>query len=506
MKIFSFGRRPAFAWILLFGLLAFTARPATDPDLWWHLRTGQWMVENHQIPRADPFSFTRNGRPWVSQEWLSELLLFGLWRYTGWAGLIIFSAIVTTTGFMLLFWRCAAPSHWAAAATVLGALASAPTWGVRPQMFTFVLASLWLLLLERSEDWPQLLAWLPPLFLLWLNLHAGFALGPALLIAYLIGLTWEVVVGETEWRLVRPHAWKLLLVVVICLALVPLNPSGVELYRYPLNVLHSGTMRSSISEWHSPDFHQGMYFPLLLLSLALLTAFALLPVRPRGRRLVPLLGTFLAALDAVRHIPIFVLLAVPVLAMVFSYRPERTGVQTRAKSTRIKAAATGLVVAMMAVFAAARWFNVARGQSDSEAEMYPVKAVERLNSLPRRDRVFVHYDWGGYLIWKAYPMSKVFVDGRADLYDPDLLQQFQVVMRLKPGWQQILDSWHVEAVLIPTSSAPAQSLSLDPAWTLQYQDSDASLFVRRANTSRTPEMRTVSQASLVCPLAILPGK
>ena len=113
----------AFAAILLFGLLAMTARPATDPDLWWHLRTGQWIVETGHVPHSDPFSFTRAGHAWVSHEWLSEVVSYELWKHAGAAGLIVFSAIITTAGFMLLYLRCllcGAKKHWAAAATSFG--------------------------------------------------------------------------------------------------------------------------------------------------------------------------------------------------------------------------------------------------------------------------------------------------------------------------------------------------------------------------------------------------
>src|SRR5437588_8602387 len=125
----------AFAAILVLGLLAMTARPATDPDLSWHLRTGQWIVETGHVPHSDPFSFTRAGHAWVSHEWLSEVVFYELWKHVGAAGLIVFSAIITTAGFMLLYLRCllcGAKKHWAAAATSFGALASAPSWGVRP--------------------------------------------------------------------------------------------------------------------------------------------------------------------------------------------------------------------------------------------------------------------------------------------------------------------------------------------------------------------------------------
>src|ERR1019366_9177730 len=224
------GGRAVFGGILLFGLLAMTARNAVDPDLWWHLRTGQWIAETGHIPHSDHFSFTRAGQPWISHEWLSELVFYELWKHGGAAALIAFSAIVTTAGFMLLYLRClpqGGPGHWAAAATAFGAVAAAPPRGARPQMFTFA-----------------------------------------------VGLLLETAVGSTAWHQARPILLRVLLLLLACLALMPLNPSGAQLYRYPFNTLRSPGMRSFIVEWFSPDFHQWLYRPFLLLWLLVLTALA----------------------------------------------------------------------------------------------------------------------------------------------------------------------------------------------------------------------------------------
>src|SRR6266403_142810 len=362
----------AFAAILLFGLLAMTARPATDPDLWWHLRTGQWIVETGHVPHSDPFSFTRAGHAWVSHEWLSEVVFYALWKHGGAAGLIVFSAIITTAGFMLLYLRCllhGGEKHWAAAATAFGALASAPSWGVRPQMFTFTLASLLLWLLEsgtklecgNKEDRPRLLFWIPPLFLLWLNLHAGFALGLALLFAYGLGLIMETATGNTPWQEARPIVLRVLLLLLVCLALVPLNPSGAQLYHYPFDTLRSYGMRSFIVEWFSPDFHDWLYRPFLLLWLLLLTALATSRSRPRGRVIVPLLLTSFAALDAVRHIPIFVLLAIPVIAAALPVATASpTALKRRPESSRFRPLFNLVVVVLIGVFALVKWVSLAR--------------------------------------------------------------------------------------------------------------------------------------------------
>jgi len=482
-------KRVLFAAILFFGLLAMTARSATDPDLWWHLRTGQWIVETGHVPHSDPFSFTRAGHPWVSHEWLSDVVFYELWKHGGAAALIVFSAIITTAGFILLYLRCPGRRHWAAAATALGALASAPSWGVRPQMFTFTLASLLLWLLERgtdkdkdtntNKDQPRLLLWIPPLFLLWLNLHAGFALGPALLLAYAVGLLLETAVGNTPWPEARPLLRRLLLILLACLALVPLNPSGLQLYRYPFDTLRSAGMRSFIVEWFSPDFHEPLYLPFLLVWLLLLTVLASSRWRPKGRVFVPLLLTSFAALDAVRHIPIFILVAIPVIAAAIPLHAAPVATTRRPPaSPRFRLLFNLVILLPIALFALVKWASLARSQDAREAELFPKKAVSFLLAGNYPHKLFVYYDWGGYAIWRLYPEYRVFVDGRADLYGDDLLGEFKAVVRLQTGWRDILDRWQVETVLVPPSSAAAQALQNDPNWHAAFSDSKAIILVR----------------------------
>ena len=498
LRISRWNGRAVFAGILLFGLLAMTARPVTDPDLWWHLRTGQWIVETGHVPHTDPFSFTRAGQAWVAHEWLSDVVFYGLWKHGGFAALIVFSAIITTAGFMLLYLRCLSGGgkwHWAIAATVLGALAAAPSWGVRPQIFTFGLASLLLWLMERGEDRPRFLLWIPPLFLLWLNLHAGFALGPVLLLAYGAGLTIETATGAVPWKEARPLILRVVLLLVACLALVPLNPSGAELYRYPFDTLRSPGMRSLIGEWHSPDFHEWLYRPFLLVWLLLLATLAtsscgsgtlarLDGTKPRlhtkWRVIAPLLLTAFAALDAVRHIPIFVLLAMPVItAALPAASTASANTEPSPGPSRLRPLFNIVAVILMAMFALVRWVSLARSQDAREAREFPQKAVEFLRAGDYPRNIFVYYDWGGYAIWKLYPEYRVFVDGRADLYGDDHLRQFMTAVQLRTGWREVLDNWRVEAVLVPPACALAQALLLDPNWHTAFSDSKAILLVRK---------------------------
>lgn len=488
--------RTLFAAILLFGLLAMTARPATDPDLWWHLRTGQWIVETGHIPHADPFSFTREGSPWISHEWLSEVIFYELWRLAGPPALIIFSAIVTSLGFLLLYWRCPGEPYIAAAAVALGAWASAPCWGTRPQMFTFLLASLFLWLLARAENpgrqtaWfsqagvknrPLLLLWIPPLFLLWLNLHAGFALGPALVFLYGAGVACEAIGGTTPWSEARLTILRLAAIIFFCLILVPLNPSGTALYRYPLDTLRSPGMRTFIVEWFSPDFHQLLYTPLLLVVLSLLIALAWSRSSLRARVLLPLVAMCLAALDAVRHIPIFILLAIPVIAAAAPY-PLRISpsLPLRPPNRRIRQSFHVAAVALLALFTLVRWTTLSLNENARVQSQFPQQAVLFLRDTGQPPRLFAYYDWGGYAIWTLYPHYRVFIDGRSDLYGDKFLEQsIQTATHLEQGWCAILDEANVDTVLMPSTAPLTQGLARDPHWITVYRDSKAVIFVRR---------------------------
>ena len=138
-----------FTVVLLMLLFAMTAREIIDPDFWWHLRAGQYIVENATIPHTDPFTFTAQGKEWIAHEWLSEVFMFGAYRLGGFALLsVVFSGIITLA-FGLTYARCLGKPFLAGFAVLLGALATAPTWDVRPQMLSLLLMSVFLFLLDR---------------------------------------------------------------------------------------------------------------------------------------------------------------------------------------------------------------------------------------------------------------------------------------------------------------------------------------------------------------------
>jgi hypothetical protein len=146
--------RSVFIWAFLISLFALAVRQITnlDPDFWWHLKSGQYILQTRAIPHVDPFSFSRAGSPWVAHEWLSEIIMYATFRLAGWAGLVIIFAATITTSLAIVYQRSAGKPFVAAFAVFLAALASAPLFGLRPQMFTFLFASILFALLDRYRQ------------------------------------------------------------------------------------------------------------------------------------------------------------------------------------------------------------------------------------------------------------------------------------------------------------------------------------------------------------------
>ena len=471
--------RNVFLIIIVLGLFGMAVRNVVDPDVWWHLKTGEYIVVHKAVPHADPFSYTRAAEPWVAHEWLTDLFIYALYRVAGWEGLSIVFAAILSASFFLLYLRCPRNSYLSGAMAVWGAWATTPVWGVRPQVLSLLLTSLWLLILEKSERNRRLLWWTLPLTLLWVNLHAGFALGAALLALFLVGEVLERFLSpqpasanpaSANNARLRALAFAFLL----NLLLVPLNPNGVRMYAYPIQTLRSQAMQTYISEWSSPNFHRADYWPFLLLLLAVVArlAWSRSSVRPRDMLLL-LVSTF-AALSSIRMIPLFVLIAVPLIARAAgSWVHDRPPSRATPSSVTPRLACNAIILVALAGFVAAHISLVFHQQAHEEAEHFPVGAAAFLAAHPPDRPIFNHYDWGGYLIWKLYPRTRVFIDGRADLYGDAVFQEFMQTYLLTKDWQQTLNRWQIATVIVPPESALASGLRNYPGWSVRYEDRQA---------------------------------
>ncbi|MCX6035326.1 MAG: hypothetical protein NTV38_10180, partial [Chloroflexi bacterium] len=253
--------RRLFFIFLFFSLFLMTLCPIADPDFWWHLRTGQLIVQTHAIPNIDPFSFTNSGKPWVAHEWLSELLIYGLYRLGSYGLLIFVFSLVITGAFLFAYLRSPQESrpYIAGFTLLLGAIATAPTWGARPQMLSLLITSLFLYLLDRyrKEDKLKYIIPLPWITLVWVNLHAEYFLGLAIVAIYIAGGLIDLLKTKLQKK-ESPNAPTLKSILTLCAVLgvsilaTFANPNGLHILLYPFQTLTSQAMQQFIQEWFSP--------------------------------------------------------------------------------------------------------------------------------------------------------------------------------------------------------------------------------------------------------------
>lgn len=491
---------PRLATALVFlGVFAMAMRVSMDTDTWWHLRAGAWMVEHRQVLTRDAFSSTRLGEAWINHSWLSQIPMYWLWQTFGYAGLNLATAILVTLAFAFVYLQCEGNAYLKAFTLVLAAAASAVFWSARPQMVSFLLASIFAYVLGDYRWRGRNRLWvLPLLMVLWVNFHGGFAIGFMLLLITLGGQILSNLVGLSRPGVVTWRGAALLgLVTLACFAVIPLNPYGFTLYLYPLRTVSIGVLQDFIQEWQSPNFHLREAQIFIWLLLATLAAVGL------GRRRMDLTDlalmsafTYLALL-AGRNVSIVALVAPPIitrhaatiLADLHLRRPRLAALLDPAPAARQYPLLNWGLLAIVFLAVLVKSADTASAATNEKylAKLLPLKAVAFVTAARPAGPMFNSYNWGGYLAWKLYPDYPVFVDGRTDLYDNELLSEYLRTARGQVGYQAVLDRYGLNLVVIEPASLLAGQLRIDPGWTLAYSDEAAVVFERSAiATSRVP--------------------
>lgn len=490
--------RALFVALFLTALFTMAVRETLDPDMWWHLRTGEYILQ-HGIPRLDTFSFTVPDHEWITHEWLSQVVMWVVYQVGGLPGLMLITAVLVTTTFGLLYAVTPGRPFLAAFVVLLAAVTSAIVWGARPQMFNLLLTAAFVFIVERfraaSQTWqttgrnaPRVnrrallgLWFLPVLTILWVNFHSGYLLGVVLLGTYTVGEAmqrWWRREGLT-WLEIR----QLGVVTAVSFVAAILNPNGIELWIYPFLTLGSGAMQAYILEWHSPDFHQPHFWPFVLMLAVGVLSWVFSQKRPTFSDLLILGGTAAAGLLSARHIPLFAIVSTPIIGRHLLSSLQGTPFYRLLSGETAEPVAPPFmrvlngVILLLAVLAAGVWVLQKTAVNETAiAEQYPVAAIDFLEQQGLTEqRIYNSYNWGGYLIWRNIP---VFVDGRADVYGDDFLFFYLQAYEGRETWVQPLDQFGAGYVLMEHTSVLSTILLTSPEWQEVYSDGIARIFAR----------------------------
>jgi hypothetical protein len=478
--------RRLFTLLFLLALFAMAVRETLDPDMWWHLRTGEYILQEG-IPHQDVFSFTVPENEWITHEWLAQVVMWGVYLAGKMPGLIVVFALLITATFWLIYLVTPGRPFLAAFVVLLAAITSAIVWGARPQIFNLLLTAVFVFIIERFKDGKlsRRVLWLLPLFsFLWANFHSGYLLGIVLLGTYVVGNALQQWRGAHDRTLSWADIRSLALITVLSFLAAGLNPNGAELWIYPFFTLGSSAMQAYIQEWHSPNFHATMFWPFVAMLALGVLSLIFSHKRPSWDELLIFGGTAAAGLLSARNIPLFAIVSAPIIGRHLLNSLAGTAVYpTLSGETQPPPPTTTMkilnwVILIMAVFGVLLWTaDKISGNEMAITERYPVAAVDYLEANGLADTPgYNSYNWGGYLIWRGLP---VFVDGRADVYGDPFLFYYLQTFELDDNWQEPLDEYEVQYVLMEKGSKLTTLLQTSDQWQEVYADDLAKIFVRQ---------------------------
>jgi hypothetical protein len=463
-------------------LVCFFRNVVDDPDVWWHLKTGEWILGHLAWPTADPFSTSGAGQPWTAYSWLAEIVLYGLYQALGLRGLVLFTAGISAAivaAFYGLVRRMGANRLASIVFTLAAALGLISLQTPRPWLASVLFFVLELdLLLTAGRTGKRLpLLWLVPLFLLWANVHVQFVVGLAVLglavAEPLLARTVLAPFSDDDSRRM-PFAW-MLLVFTMCAAATLVNPYGYHLYEVALQLLGQSGLWNLIQELGAMRFRSVESWTVLAVTLA--AAFAMGWQR-RVRLLLAMLFVVAVFLSfrSRRDVWLVLLVGLAVLAYV---GPKAAGFQAHA-SRRWKWAVAGAVAA--GTIAGSLVLSGSRLQRQVDADL-PAGAARFLAREHLSGPMFNPFGWGGYLIFHL-PDVPVSIDGRTMVHGEERILRHSRTLRGEEGWQDDPELAAARLVVSQRNAALTSLLRLDGRFRPIYEDPVAVVFVRNGGLSQ----------------------
>jgi hypothetical protein len=448
-----------------------------DPDTQWQITVGQWIVDHHAVPHTDVYSFTMRGAPWISTQWLAQVLYARAFAWFGWTGPVVLAAAASAATLALLArYLVRHLSDSAALTFVAVAFAlTAPHILARPHVLALPLMVAWIgemIAASDRRETPSLA--LLPLMALWANLHGGFVFGLMMIAPIALDGVIAAHAAQRVSLAVRWAPFALLALLASCC-----TPYGWESLLASRKILELGSALPLITEWHAADFTSLHPLEVCLLGgigLVLYRGIMLPPMR-----IVILLGLVHMALSQGRAAEILALLSPLVLAGTMARQIASAKAATSHAPPVRGAVIAGLAVVLAAgtlSFAAMHRFAPYTGNS-------PVQAVTELKKL-NLTRVFNDYDFGGYLIASGVAP---FIDGRTELYG----EKFFVDHNNASGLMEpnnlfrLLAEYDIQATLMRTQSAATKLLDHMDGWQKVYSDDIATIHLRKAGALHTTE-------------------
>lgn len=477
--------KPVF--ISLLGMLALflAIKPISDNDTWWHLKTGQWILENGRIPNQDIFSFygIENKLHWTAHEWLSDVVLYQIYSMFGYKGLMFFPLIMLIATLIVMYRTVhkefsenhVLVSIWMFVAILMLSMFAS----VRPHMFSFFLFALTIYILNKYLKENSKAVWvLPIISALWVNLHGGSSsLLYALLIMVLFAGIWPWEFGRIQSVKLKLDQIRVLLgVLLVSMITGCINPYGYHMLLYPFENMRDTTMLEAIVEWQSPDLHTPEGLMVFIVVGIALTFVLVSKEKIKILDFLMLAAFAYLTFKSIRQVAYFVIAVTPMIVLHLNLRAKDKEIDLKKNLLN-----SALIVILISSFTLAI-SNVAK--VDTDTSEYPtIEAVEALDKVKPK-RMLNDYNWGGFLIWNGYDVGlRPFIDGRADIFSKYTLEDYQTMLMLKPNWKETFEKYEFDSVVMPKMQSLTTELLKTGEWKVHFEDDSTIILVKIEESS-----------------------
>ena len=452
-----------------------------DGDLPRHLVVGKYIQENGTIPITELFIYPYLGQPFVSHEWLTDVIFHILYSRWKLAGIIVFSALLLSSTFTLLYDSVSRKLRLYLPVLLLvvwGAGVTSVNWAARPHLVSMFLLVIWLLWAEELSHNKDFQIWrFPVLMLAWSNLHGEFIAGILVLVAYAVGWLMDYIFDRPSTNLEIGKKTWLALILSTLVSLI--NPSGVGPWTTILGFLNNQYLKSRIAETHAPSFQNAdlrIFFGLLIFSIFLL---AIKKGRISTGNALLLTGFSFMGIVAIRNAHLFGIVAPFVLSETLVGTKKfplvsRLEMAIQMMEDRIKGI-FWIVICSILLGTTAMTNDTLRDFYQFKEPFFPVRAVEWLKDNHQQGNMFNELNWGGYISLQLWPYQIPFIDSMSDTIG-DVTRQYETVISLADGWEGIFKKYNISQAIIPPQSTLAEEL-IAQGWEVEYQDETAIILV-----------------------------
>jgi len=460
-----------------------------DGDPGRHITIGKYILQTHTIPTRDLFSYTMAGQPLTPHEWLAQVIYGAGYLALGLNGVVFIAALLIAETVTLVYreiLRRTASPLFSFGFAFLAASAMMIHWLARPHLFTFLYVALWTPRLSRLSRGESIPLWhFPVIMLLWANTHGGFIAGFVIWGAYLGGFLWSYFTQtrKPDLKILR----NFLFASGASFLATLVNPVGWRLWATSAGYVMNRYLVDLTSEYRSADFHQPGAWPfLILLTLALFALSRAWKKLPIAEGLLLAGWAFLGVYSA-RNIPLFAIVATPILAdcclPIFQRIPslQRIDEQISVLEQHLRGFLwpSAVILLVGALLLSGHNLDAQKQGYRFNSIEFPVEAANWLEQNPQEGNMFDYFPWGGYLIYRFWPAQRIFIDGQLDFYGEEFTKKYEQILSADKGWEDLVTQYNIEWVLIPPNAPLAIELRNNPSWANLYQDRTAVIFRQR---------------------------